>query len=101
MINKGIYNEEYVRVGGFLIKDGHDLMSDIIKNAKECPTAFFLGSDTMAVGAYNAISKEGMAIPQDISVISFNDIPSSKYLIPALTTSKVYTEYMGKLRLIC
>ncbi|MGL5352182.1 MAG: substrate-binding domain-containing protein, partial [Clostridium sp.] len=96
MINKGIYNEEYVRIGGFSIKDGHDLMNDIMKNSNETPTAFFLGNDTMAVGAYNAISKEGMLIPEDISVISFNDIPSSTYLIPALTTSKVYTEYMGE-----
>ncbi|MBB6624203.1 LacI family DNA-binding transcriptional regulator [Clostridium gasigenes] len=96
MINRGIYNEEYVRIGSFSIKDGHDLMRDIIKNSEELPTAFFLGSDTMAVGAYNALSKEGMSIPEDVSVISFNDIPSSKYLVPSLTTSKVYTEYMGE-----
>ena len=96
MINKGIYNEDYVRIGGFLIKDGHDLMRDIIKNSKEMPTAFFLGNDTMAVGAYNAIAKENLSIPEDISVISFNDIPSSRYLIPSLTTSKVYTEYMAE-----
>ena len=96
MLSKGIYNDEYVRIGDFSIKDGHDLMRDIIKNTTELPTAFFLGSDTMAVGAYNAISKEGMSIPEDISVISFNDIPSSRYLIPSLTTSKVYTDYMGE-----
>lgn len=95
MINKGIYNEDYVRIGGFLIKDGHDLTRDIIKNSKERPTAFFLGNDTMAVGAYNALAKENLSIPEDISVISFNDIPSSKYLIPSLTTSKVYTEHMA------
>lgn len=95
MVNKGIYNEDYVRIGGFLIKDGHDLMRDIIKNSKEMPTAFFLASDTMAVGAYNAIAKENLSIPEDVSVISFNDIPSSRYLIPSLTTSKVYTDYMA------
>lgn len=96
MKNKGIYNEEYVKIGGFSIKDGHDLMMDIIKNSSEIPTAFFLGSDTMAVGAYNAISKQGISIPEDVSVISFNDIPSSRYLVPSLTTSKVYTEYIGE-----
>lgn len=96
MSNKGIYNEKYVKIGGFSIKDGHDLMRDIIKNSTDLPTAFFLGSDTMAVGSYNAIVKEGLSIPQDISVISFNDIPSSRYLVPSLTTSKVYTEYMGE-----
>ena len=96
MINKGYTMKNMLELVDFSIKDGHDLMRDIIKNTKELPTAFFLGSDTMAVGAYNAISKEGMSIPEDISVISFNDIPSSKYLIPSLTTSKVYTEYMGE-----
>ena len=95
MINKGIYNENYVRIGGFSIKDGHDLMRDIIQNSEEMPTAFFLGNDTMAVGAYNAIAKENLSIPEDVSVISFNDIPSSRYLIPSLTTSKVYTEHMA------
>lgn len=50
------------------------------------PTAAFLFSDFLADGVYRGIKKNGMTIPDDISVIGFDDIPHVKYLDPPLTT---------------
>jgi len=60
------------------------------------PTAFFLGNDSMALGAYKAISEAGLDIPNDISIIGFNDLPGSKYMVPSLTTIRVYQDYLGQ-----
>ena len=58
--------------------------------------AFFIASDSMAIGAYKAIIESGFSIPNDISIIGFNDISTAKYMTPALSTVKVYTDFMGE-----
>ncbi|MBX7335377.1 LacI family DNA-binding transcriptional regulator [Clostridium chauvoei] len=92
--NKGINSENKVFTGDFTHKDGYRLMKQALEE-ELIPTACFIGSDTMAVGAYKAIAEKGLRIPDDISVVAFNDIPTAKYMIPSLSTVKVYTEFMG------
>jgi len=50
----------------------------------------------MAAGAYKAAYELGLSIPDDISIIGFNDIPNAKYMIPPLTTVRLYMEFMGE-----
>ncbi len=50
----------------------------------------------MAVGAYKAIYEKGLKIPDDISIVGFNDLPGSKYMVPSLSSVRVYTEYLGE-----
>ncbi len=50
------------------------------------PTAVFASSDQMAIGAYRAIVEAGLRIPQDISVVGFDDIEAAAYATPPLTT---------------
>lgn len=88
------YKEEWVLKGRFLPEDGYELMKEVLKE-KNLPTAFFIASDPMAIGAYKAISEAGLKIPEDISIVGFDDICTAKFLTPSLTTIKVYTEYMG------
>lgn len=59
------------------------------------PTAIFTANDSLAVGCYKAIEEAGLRIPEDISVIGFNDISIAKYLIPPLTTVHIYMDFMG------
>lgn len=94
MKKKDIFNEDFVEVGRFTLKGGYELMKKILQN-KELPTACFIASDTMAVGAYKAVAEKGLKIPEDISIVAFNDLPSARYLVPSLTTTRIYTEYMG------
>ncbi len=51
----------------------------------------------MAIGAYKAIFEEGLRIPEDISILGFDDICTAKFLTPSLTTIKVFTDHMGSI----
>ena len=53
---------------------------------RERPTGVFMFNDFMAYGVYRGITKSGLRIPDDISVVGFDDIPQVKYLDPPLTT---------------
>lgn len=59
-------------------------------------TAVFCANDITAVGAMKAFRDSGLSIPKDISVIGVDDIESSKYLAPPLTTIHIPIEEMGK-----
>lgn len=92
---KGIYNPKYIYTASrFNFKSGDELTKEMLKE-KERPTAVFVENDTMAIGAYKAIAEEGLTIPDDISIVGFNDQPSAKYMVPSLTTVKLSTEYLA------
>ena len=61
------------------------------------PTAVIAFNDIMAYGAMHVIYHHGLRIPNDISVIGFDDIPTSAYIIPPLTTVALPTHQMGQL----
>lgn len=61
----------------------------------EPPTAIFAASDVMAQGAINAIRGKGLRIPEDISVIGFDDIPAAALTQPPLTTLRHPFEAMA------
>ena len=86
--------KKVVYKGKYTLEDGYRLMKEALQE-KERPTAFFIASDPMAIGAYKAISEVKLRIPEDISIIGFDDIQTAKFLVPSLTTVKVYTELMG------
>jgi LacI family transcriptional regulator len=95
MIEKNIFNQNYIYITDkFTFKAGYNLMLKALKT-KNRPTAFFISNDTMAIGAYKAISESNLSVPDDISIIGFNDQPSAQYMIPALTTVRIPCEYLG------
>ena len=61
------------------------------------PTAVIALNDLMAIGAMSVVQNHGLSVPNDISVIGFDDIPISAYLFPALTTVAIPTYRMGQL----
>ena len=95
MVVNGIYDENIVYFGDFTHKDGYRLMNQLLKN-KTLPTALFCGNDNMAIGAYKAAFENNIKIPDDISVIGFNDLPGSKYMTPSLSSVRIYTDYLGE-----
>ena len=50
------------------------------------PTAVFVTNDIVAVGAWRTLLEEGVRVPQDMSIIGFDDIELGRFLIPPLTT---------------
>lgn len=71
--------------GDFRYQSGEAAMQELLVN-QQPPTAVFAFNDMMALGAIRAIYNKGMRIPDDISLIGFDDIPLSCIMSPALTT---------------
>ncbi len=92
---RNLFSEKDCFFGEFSHKDGYKMMQEAL-DTKDVPTAFFCGSDSLAVGAYKAVYEKGLKIPKDISIIGFNDLPGSKYMVPSLTSIRIYTEYLGE-----
>ncbi|MCF0146034.1 MAG: LacI family DNA-binding transcriptional regulator [Eubacterium sp.] len=59
------------------------------------PTAFFADSDIIAFGALQAFSRLDIRVPEDISIMGFDDMPECDMILPALTTIHVAKETMG------
>lgn len=53
------------------------------------PTAIIYGSDQLAMGGMEAIKRAGLSIPEDVSVVSFDDLPESSTTFPPLTTMRL------------
>ena len=64
---------------------------------KELPGAFFADNDMIALGAMKAMWEAGIRIPEDVSVIGFDDLPYSSISNPPLTTMRVPKQMMGRL----
>lgn len=61
----------------------------------DVPTAIFAANDVLAIGAISAITDAGYSVPEDISVVGFDDIPGVSYALPALTTVRQNFERLG------
>ncbi len=60
-------------------------------------SAIFCANDTTAIGVIHALKEKGFRIPEDISVISVDDIDTAQYLSPMLTTIHIPLEDLGKI----
>lgn len=60
------------------------------------PTAIFALNDVMAMGVYHAASELGLTLPDDLSVVGFDDIPAARYIVPGLTTVAQPIYQMGE-----
>jgi LacI family transcriptional regulator len=56
------------------------------KPKEEIPTAIIYISDTTAIGGYEALKEKGLKIPEEISIVGYDDIPEAKHFYPPLTT---------------
>lgn len=91
---KGLYNPAYVRMGELSPKSGYLAIKELL-SLPDPPTAVFVANDSLAVGCYKAAHEMEKRIPEDISIIGCNDIPSAKYLVPPLTTVHLHMNTMG------
>lgn len=79
------YSKAYFKIGNFKIDGGYRAMEEILK-AESRPTAVFVVSDEMAIGAVDCITDKGLRVPGDISVVGFDDIDLASVIKPRLTT---------------
>ena len=83
----------HIFIGEYTMESGYELMKRAL--AAPLPEAFFIASDSMAIGALTALKEANISVPDDLAIVSFNDIEVAKYSSPPLTTVKVFTEEMG------
>ena len=95
MKQEGLFREEYLKVGGYTPRYGYQMMGELLE-LPDAPTAVFVANDSLAIGCYKAVNEKGLSIPDDISVIGYNDIPAAKYLVPPLTTVHLHMDFMGE-----
>ncbi len=74
-----------IRFGDFLVDGGQQGASSLLA-LKEPPTAIFAGSDHQAHGVYQAARAAGLSIPDDLSVVGFDDVALCEWISPSLTT---------------
>lgn len=81
--------------GDFSLLAGYDGAA-ILLTMPERPTALFCESDEMAIGALKRIKEAGLRVPEDISLVGFDDIPLAQYCDPPLTTVAQPAEGFGR-----
>lgn len=102
MMDSGFYREELVIDSEMNSRSGYKRMKEYIeKNRGNLPTALFIASDAIATGAVKAIKEEGLRIPQDISIITFNNTSFSEFADPPLTSIEVYIRENVKSAILC
>ncbi|HEX5857217.1 MAG TPA: LacI family DNA-binding transcriptional regulator [Microbacterium sp.] len=76
---------EYVRRGPFDTESG-DLATTYLLGLSEPPTLIFCGNDVVAFGALNAARRAGLHVPDDVSIVGFDDLPAASWPIIELAT---------------
>lgn len=82
------YQREYAVFGNYSWKSGYNAAMHLLK-LNPRPTAVFAANDMMAIGAVKAIQAMGLRVPEDISVMGYDDIEMSQLCTPGLTTIHV------------
>ncbi len=75
----------WVRSGDFTLGSGYSQMESLLNKPKR-PTAVFCANDEMAIGAMQACRDNGMILPEDMSIVGFDDIGIAQFIHPRLTT---------------
>ncbi|WP_203883266.1 LacI family DNA-binding transcriptional regulator [Planotetraspora kaengkrachanensis] len=87
---------ELIRNGDFLVNSGHDHGHGLL-SLPDPPTAIFAGSDLQAFGVFEAARQRGLRVPQDLSVVGFDDLPLARSAWPPLTTVRQPLQEMAAL----
>lgn len=91
---KNVVRTEDIYHGDFSSSSGYELAKQMLDKG-DYPHALFVASDSIAIGVLRALHERKVAIPDDIALISVNDIPTAKFTIPSLSTVRIHSEVMG------
>jgi LacI family transcriptional regulator len=79
------------------IDGAYETFDRLLQQKCDLPTAFFADNDMIALGVMKALQKNGYRIPEDVSIIGFDDINFCSVFTPALTTVRVFKKELGQL----
>ncbi|WP_030383409.1 MULTISPECIES: LacI family DNA-binding transcriptional regulator [unclassified Streptomyces] len=78
-------DERLVRYGDFHVQGGFEQAMELLA-LPDRPTAVFAGSDLQALGVLEAARRQGLSVPEDLSVVGYDDVPLAEWSSPPLTT---------------
>ncbi|MCU1481509.1 MAG: LacI family transcriptional regulator [Subtercola sp.] len=81
--------------GDFEMQSGYDLVGDLLANDVRF-TAVFGGNDLMAIGAIKRLREAGLRVPEDVTVVGFDDVEIASVITPALTTVRQDVVSIGR-----
>jgi LacI family xylobiose transport system transcriptional regulator len=87
-------DERLIRTGRFFVEEGLKIGTDLLSVA-DPPTALLCGDDLQAIGVYEAARRAGLRIPEDLSVVGFDDIEWTRWCGPPMTTVRQPFREMG------
>lgn len=87
--NTLVVYSEFTEQGGYHAM--HTLLTHVPR-----PTAIFAANDLLAIGALRALREAKLAVPNDVAVVGFDDIPAAQLVTPALTTVTQFTHRLGQ-----
>ncbi|MBD7915456.1 LacI family DNA-binding transcriptional regulator [Clostridium sp. Sa3CUN1] len=96
MKDKEIYNDDYVINSEMTAEGGYKAIVEYINNQKTMPTAFFTANDAIASGVIKGLREKKINVPNEVSIIGFNDTVLSQYTNPPLTAIRVHIEHLGE-----
>ncbi len=86
---------EWIQYGNFDEASGRRAMQALLQ-VRPRPSAVFVASDMVAVGARYALWEAGLRVPEDIALVGFDDLPLAAYTVPPLTTVHVPAQALGR-----
>jgi len=89
-------NNSFILHGDFTVGSGYSAIKEYLNKYGLNFTSIFAANDQMAIGAIKVLHDKGISVPNNVSVIGFDDSYLSPYIIPPLTTIKQRREEMGK-----
>ncbi len=87
---------QYLMKGGYTFESGMECGKQLLA-LDVPPTAVFAGNDEMAVGVYQAVRQAGLRVPDDLSIVGFDDSPIATRIWPKLTTVRLPIVQMGRI----
>jgi DNA-binding LacI/PurR family transcriptional regulator len=92
-----VFDKEYELLLEPTLEGAYRDMKKLLENEnRKLPTAFFAFNDIIALGAIRAMKECGINVPEQVSVIGFDDMPFAEMSSPRLTTVRVHKQYTGK-----
>lgn len=82
--------------GDYQQQTAYEATKNLLQTIDPAPTAIFAANDLSAFGAMDAVRECGLRIPDDISIIGFDDVPQATLVYPKLTTVRQPLEQMGQ-----
>jgi len=96
MQERGVFDPKLVFTGDYTSESGYEQMqAAVTRLGANLPHAFFVSNDPMAAGALKALRENEIAVPDRVSLFSFNDTTIAKYVFPELSSVHVNTEMLG------